>query len=284
MYQHDAVYLERSDLVQLRSKLIGKGTDGSVYDIGNGYLYKIYHDESYFSNINIQHPLLDGYEDDDVKIAQKGMYSPLKEFYPYFRYVDGDGVRIVGENAIQLAIEKQKYVERTCLPLAPIYVDFRFKGCVLKKHAYHLQLHSLMFLPKELKRKILLSILESIEELLDCNIYHLDIANYSDDRRLSTHSNILVSLFGKPQLIDIDGKSAFYLERENSVLLSKCLRGLNILILKFYYDIDVYDEMLEEDFWMAEQSLQKQKVTDEGIHDLLYRDCDIVTLRKVLTR
>lgn len=283
MIQQDAVYLDKMELIHLKKKLIGKGTDGCVYDIGGGCLYKIYHDGSYFSNINVEHPLLPN-NDEDIKIAQKGMYSSLKEYYPYFRYVDSNGVRIVGETAIHLAIEKQKDIKMTQLPIAPIYVDRRFKGCVLKKHSFHFQLHSLMFLPKEIKRKILLSIIDSVEELLSCNIYHLDIANYADDRRMSTHSNILVSVLGKPQLIDIDGKSAFYLEKENSILAFKCLRGLTVLILKYYYDIDVYDEMLDEDFWMAEQSLQQQNASDEVIHDLLYCDCDISTLRKVLTR
>lgn len=282
MEKYNSVYLDKMDLVKLKKRLIGKGTDGSVYDVGNGYLYKIYHDGSFFSNINVEHPLLVG--DEDVKIAQKGIYPSLKEYYPYFRYFDSNGVRIIGETAIQLAIEKQKYVKRTQLPVAPIYVNSRFKGCVLKKHTLHCQLHSLIFLPKSVKKKILLSIVDNVEELLESNIYHLDIANYSDDRRLSTHSNILVSVRGIPQLIDIDGKSAFYLENESPVLFSKCLRGLTVLILKYYYDIDVYDEMLPEDFWMMEQSLHQQKVSDEEINDLLYRDCDISVLRRVLTK
>ena len=284
MNKYEDVYLSRTDVLDLQKRLIGKGTDGCVYDVGHGYLYKIYHDESFFSDIKVRHPFLDGFEDDDIKIAQKGMYSSIKEFYPHFKYVDTNGVRIGGEEAIYLAIEKQKYIKKTQLPLAPIFVNSRFKGCVLKKHSYHCQLHSLTFLPGRYKAKIMLSILDSIEELLDNNIYHLDVSNYPDDKSKTTHSNILVSMLGVPQLIDVDGKSTFFLEHNSDTLLSHCLTGLNFLFLQFYYDLDVPDEMLDDDFWMFGQELEKRNVPDEYIDSLLYRECDISGMRKILKR
>lgn len=283
-WSNNAVYLKRSEVLKLKKKLIGKGTDGCVYDMGNGYLFKIYHDVSFFSNIKVHSHLLDKFEDEDIKIAQRGMYSFLKENCPYFKYVDSEGVRIRGDHAIYLAMEKQKNIKRTSLPLAPIYVDSRFKGCVLKKHAFHLHLHSLMCLPKEYKSKILLSIIDNVDELLSSNIYHLDIANFPNDKSRISHSNILVSLSGVPQLIDVDGKSAVYLENDNSYLYQICIRGLNFLILKFYYDIDIPDEVFEEDFNEFERLLYEQGVQGTDMENLLYQDCDLPGLRKILTK
>lgn len=284
MSQHDAVYLEKTDLIKLKSKMIGKGTDGSVYDVGNGFLYKIYHDESCFSDISVEHPFLDGFEDEDIKIAQKGAYAFMEEVRPYFSYVDAEGVRIRGDKVIYLALEKQKDVKLTQLPLAPIYVDSRFKGCVLRKHNLHLQIHSLMGLPKWFKSKVLVSVCDSVEELLYNYIYHLDLANYPDELRKVSHSNVLVSLGGKTQLIDVDGKSAIYCEVENLVLYEKCLRSLNDLVLKFYFNIDVPDEVFDADIDMMASRLEQQCVKDEYISDLLELECDISTLRKVLKK
>ena len=41
------------------------------------------------------------------------------------------------------------------------------------------------------------SIIDNVEELLSSNIYHLDIANFPNDKSRMSHSNILVSLSGK---------------------------------------------------------------------------------------
>lgn len=281
---YDDVYLSKSDVRGLRRRIIGKGTDGCVYDIGGGLLYKIYHDESHFSNIDMKHPFLSGYEDEDIKIVQKGMYSTIKKFYPHFQYVDGEGVSINGEEIIYLAREKQKNIRYSQLPLAPIFVNSRFKGCVLKKHSFHCQLHSLAFMPEKYKRKLMFYIIDCVEELLENYIYHLDLDNYPDDKSFSTHSNILVSPFGRPQVIDLDGKSAFYLEKENSILLQKCLDGLNFLFLTFYYGLDIPDEMLDEDFMELERLLLVRNVKDEYMDDLLYRSCDISKLRRILSK
>lgn len=283
MSQYDGVYLSKDDVHKLRRRLIGRGTDGCVYDVGGGLLYKIYHDESYFSNIDMKHPFLSGYEDEDVKIVQKGMYSSIKKFCPHFQYVDGEGVLINGEEIIYLARQKQENIKFSQLPLAPIFVNSRFKGCVLKKHSLHCQLHSLTFMPEAYKRMVMFSIIDCVEELLENCIYHLDLDNYPDDKSMATHSNILVSLFGVPQLIDLDGKSSFYLENENPILLQKCLDGLNFLFLTFYYGLDVPDEILDEDFLELERLLLMKGIPDEYMDDLLYRSCDISRLRKILS-
>lgn len=52
-------------------------------------------------------------------------------------------------------------------------------------------------MPEKYKRKLMFYIIDYVEELLENYIYHLDLDNYLDDKSFSTHSNILVSPFGK---------------------------------------------------------------------------------------
>ena len=278
----EAVYLSRNDVANLQRKLIGKGTDGSVYDVGHGYLYKIYHDGSAFSDIDVAHPLLDGYED-DVKIYQKGKSYLYRNHNFCFKYTDINDVRISAQDSIYLAIQRQKDIQYTRLPLAPIYVNSRFKGCVLKKHAFHCQFHSFSFLPEEQRRKLLLLVTERVEEIVRHYIYPLDIWNRPCEKKLS-HSNILLSLLGVPELIDMDGKSTIYTEKEDFSLLQNVLRGLNILVLEFLYNIDLSDEMTDEDVSLLEQFLFYKGLSDNYVDKLVYQEADFSTLRKVLKR
>ncbi|MCI6266684.1 MAG: hypothetical protein MR598_07575 [Erysipelotrichaceae bacterium] len=278
----DAVYLSRNDVTNLQRKLIGKGTDGSVYDVGNGYLYKIYHDGSLFSDIKVQHPLLDDYED-DVKIYQMQNSLKLNRKESHFRYMDRDGVRITGEEAIYRAIQRQKYIHYTQLPLAPIYVNSRFKGCVLKKHSFHFQLYSFSFLSLEKKKRLLSLIVDRVEELVQYYIYPLDVFNRPNEKSLS-HSNILVSLRGIPELIDVDGASTVYLEETSSNLLFETLNSLNILVLEYLYDLEIPDEMLDEDILELEQFLFKRGISEKFVSDLAHQEADFSTLRKILKR
>lgn len=279
----EAVYLSRNDVANLQRKLIGKGTDGSVYDVGHGYLYKIYHDGSAFSDIDVAHPLLDGYED-DVKIYQKGKSYLYHNHNSCFKYTDINGVRISAQDSIYLAIQRQKDIQYTQLPLAPIYVNSRFKGCVLKKHAFHFQFHSFSFLPEEQRRKLLLLVIDRVEELVQHYIYPLDISNSPLRDKLS-HSNILVSLLGIPQLIDMDGKSTIYREQENFYLLQSVYEGLNCLLLEFLYHIDVFHEIyIDEDILGLSQFLFDKGLSDSYIDKLVLQEADFSTLRKILKR
>lgn len=277
----DLVHLSKGDVFNLQRRLIGRGTDGNVYDVGNGILYKIYHDSSFFSDIDVLHPLLDGIED-DIKIYQRGNSSLFRNNdCSYFKYIDSSGVRISGQESIMLAIQRQKNIRYTQLPLAPIYVNSRFKGCVLRKHKLHFQLHYFSFLSEARKRQILLLIMDRVEELVRLYIYPLDVCNRPIGDKLS-HSNILLSLFGIPQLIDVDGKSTIYMEQEDEFLLQQVLRGLNVLTLEFLYCLDINDEMLHDDILELEQFLYGKGLPENCVDKLLTQEADFTTLRKVL--
>lgn len=279
----DAVYLSRSDVSNLQRKLIGKGTDGSVYDVGHGYLYKIYHDSSAFSDIDVAHPLLDNFED-DVKIYQKGNSYLFHNYHSCFKYIDIHGVRISARESIYLAIQRQKDILYTQLPLAPIYVNSRFKGCVLKKHSFHFQLHYFSCLPLELKKKILLLVLDRVEELVRHYIYPLDISNNPFVDKLS-HSNILVSLLGIPELIDMDGKSTIYREQEDFYLLQSVYQGFNCLLLEFLYQIDVFHEIyVDENILGVSQFLYEKGFLENDIDKLVLQEADFSTIRRILKR
>lgn len=282
MSNFEAVYLTIDDIISLknRNRLIGKGTDGSVYDVGGGYLYKIYHDRS-FNHLSKIDSFVFVSDDSDVKIAVKGAYNYTFKKENNFRYYDVNGVRVNGEDAIYRAILLQNKIKLTSLPVAPIYVNSRFKGCVLKKHKFHFDLHKLSFLSMSQKKKILSLIIDRVEELMSYYVYHLDICNCPSDRVLS-HSNVLISLLGVPEIIDLDGKSTIYRESEDKVLLNKCLMGLNVLVLEFLYGIDIATEMLDDDLIMVERTLLKKQVPDEYVEELMFQEANFSSLRRIL--
>ena len=127
----DAIYLNKEDLENY--KLIGKGTEAKVYRVNNNTLYKIYtiplreKDNHRDGNYIV--------DEDGVKVVVNKGNASIKNIDPYPYYVDASGVKKVYDaNVIYDAMKRQENIKGTSLPQAPIYLDGKFKGCVLKNH------------------------------------------------------------------------------------------------------------------------------------------------------
>lgn len=267
------IYLTQNDFNKLLSKEIGHGTDGAVFKYTNEYLIKIYH--SSLRKMNNQNS-----DDSDIKIydgnVQNNNFCEPINYY----YLD---VKLRSSNAIDLVIDKQKYIKRTHLPQAPVYIDERFSGYVLKK-INGIQIHKLRAMPLKYKLKIIEDVIISVKELLDNYIYHIDLANspYSLACHINErgkienvgHSHVLVNPFTlKTNIIDLDGKSTIYTESSKEIYERKTMYGLCVLIIEFLLNVDLKE--YEEDFDLLIKHLNNKKIPKQFIESLCYCDLDI---------
>ena len=158
-------------------KLIGEGTEAKIYKKDNDTLYKIY-----TSPINEEHkPIIKPsfiydyvIDEDNVKVVQKNkkiINTTNANPYPY--YLDNNGVKTIYDaHVIYEATLRQPHITKTDLPKGVIYLDGKFNGCILKNHKHTTDLHNMYFLPRKIKLRILLELLEKLKELTDNNIYH----------------------------------------------------------------------------------------------------------------
>lgn len=246
-----ALNLTMDDIRNLRE--IGNGTEGRVFKYDNKYLLKIYRKQ--LKNIIKADSKYDKY----IKIYDKNSLV-LDKSYEYFNYFITNGdedVRIRNKDGLKMAIERQKLVKRSVLPIDIVYINGLFAGCLLEK-ANGIQIHKLIGMPVNLKRKIVKNLLLDIEELLNNYIYHVDIANspfsiglFIDEKgnvnSKRGHSHVLINPINlNTSLIDLDGKSTIYMERYNYNLEQKCLMNLTRLIIEFLFKLDT-DEIKETD-------------------------------------
>lgn len=261
----EPIYLSSGDLEKLKNKQIGMGSEAIVYNAGRGVLYKIYHNDisRKISSGLFDERMIKRYpsDDSDIKIVSEIKdIIPMRHIDKYFSYYDKENVRIHRNNAILMAIERQNKIEHTSLPIAPIFHENENKllGCALKHHKRHYNLHSFSLLPRKTKIEILKKLLRNVEELLNANIYHVDLANKKVDKL--SHSNVLLSLSLEPQIIDIDGRSAIYTEKpeesldenekkhlisRNQHLYNTSLASFSALLLDFIYGEDLVENNYE---------------------------------------
>lgn len=218
-------------------------------------------------------------EKDSVKIYEKGNYDErvfdVLTAYIYNEESD-ERLKLPSKNAIKLAIEKQKRITKTRLPKNLVYVEKIFAGCLID-YQKGIQIHKLKGLPFSLKRQITLEILKIVRELIENNIYHVDLDNspYSSKsvfihsngtKELVGHSHILVDYRLHPHLIDLEGKSTIYTQRKDELYEHECLFRLMNLIFDFLFDIDI-DGLYNIDFEKEalEFELEKAGVDDKHI-------------------
>lgn len=248
------LYLQFSDLEKLQKKEIGHGTDGTVYRLNKDYLIKIYHTN--FRKLKKMQATLS--DIDDVKIFDRNSYKPAKhnEIINYYTF-DGDAVKISSNEAIFRAMDRQQNVTMTNLPQNVVYINNRVAGCILKR-SKGVQIHKLTGLPLKQRKKIFLTLLKQVDELLKNYIYHVDLDNspfstsiyINEDGMMEKvgHSHVLVELPSlKPHIIDLEGKSTIYTEQESKKLEAQCLYNLCRLTTEFLCRIDLDDyEDLDE--------------------------------------
>lgn len=266
----EAIYLNKNDLDKY--KLIGKGTEAKVYKVNSNYLYKIY--TIPLREKNTDKNGIYTIDEDGVKVVNSKGRASIKNVDPYPYYIDYSGVKKVYDaNVIYDAINRQKNIKGTFLPLAPIYLDGKFKGCVLKNHNHYINMHSLFLLPKKVKLTILSNLLKKVKELTDNNIYHCDLCNYKVDEY--THSNVLINPFNlNTEIIDVDGKSTVYAKTYNDTLYNRTYLNFNLLAIKYLYDIDYDKELQEEDIDnIIIDLMDLTKLSYKDIYDILDYNC-----------
>lgn len=272
-FKLDPLFLKRNDIEKL--KLIGYGKDANVYDAKNGLLYKIYH-----KNLLGPHNIFAGaiYDIDGVRIDKPLMSENFKT--NYLTYIDKDNIKLFSFLAINGAIKKQEFVDNTFLPLAPIYINNHFEGCVLKYHKYYIGIHNICIGPTILKLKVLKEVLNNVSELLNNNIYHIDLDNKKINNE--THSNILISPLGNVEIIDIDGRSAVYRETKSDLLYELSINSCATLFYEILFDLDIHDEIIDNDRDYIEYTLKKEHLPNEFINAYLNGNNTIETLDKML--
>lgn len=254
MVKNEDVFLTKAELNAFLSKQVGLGTDGRVMRFDKNRLMKLYHkymDSSSMKDNN----------DEDVKIYHMGDLNDKKNFIEMFSFYkteeDNEYIKInSNETAIRIAEERQIKVKNTRLPKNAVYVDGRFAGCILAS-IKGIQIHKMMGLPFNFKKKIMKKVLHNVKELMDNYIYHIDLDNspYTTKAirkedgvmKLVGHSHVLINpITLKPQLIDLDGKSTVYTDTYSKAFEEKSLISFNKLMIEFLYSINL-DEYETED-------------------------------------
>ena len=269
----NAIYLIPEDL----KKEIGHGTDGTVYAYNSKYYVKLYH--AYVKDIlmHAKNSL------EETKIYQKNSSSiyTFSEPLTYYSYKEEE-IKIRPKDAIYLAMKRQENVLRNDLPQAPVYLNHRFAGCLIKKVS-GISIHKLIGLPQNIKRKIMLEVLLDIEELLQNNIYPIDLANSPYSTTLGFekgHSHILASPINlSTHIIDLDGKSTIYTEKKNNDYYIRTLNTLNILFLEFYYHLS-YDNYETTD--ELSYDLEQLKIPSTYQKDLVNGTLSISKIKELL--
>lgn len=257
-------------LEELKSlKVIGQGTEGIVYQYSNDILIKVYRKS--LMRIN---------DFDALMIAPDKIYDKdkLKEKkyneHITFRKKENVGhIKIYSKDAISEIAKRQQNVKRTKLPKGSVFIDGKFAGCFLEK-LNGIPIHKLRYMPQKFKLELIRSILLDIEELLEKNIYHLDLDNspcaetkYMDEKGnikiLRGHSHILINPVKKStNLLDLDGKSIVYTDYSDDKLKKYSLHSLCLLLLDFLYGVLLNDDDFEDseilEFYLIRQGINKE--------------------------
>jgi len=185
MQKINPIYLTEDDVKKLLPNEVGRGSDGMVFKYNKEYLIKLYHNKLRFMKSKIT----------DVNILKTFFYEPIT-------YYDEENVKLRSSSAIDMTINRQKEVKRTHLPKAPVYINNRFSGYLIKRLS-GVQIHKLSGMPLMYKKAIIEEVLKSVDELFKNYIYHIDLANSPITKSLHInsrgeiesvgHSNILVN-------------------------------------------------------------------------------------------
>lgn len=226
-----SINLNKESYNKLTKKLIGAGTDGSVYKLSNNKLVKIYH--------NKMAAIIKANSANETRIYNQSK-TKKKHIIEDSISSNDDVLKIYTINPIKEAIRRQKGVKLSKLPIDYVYYNNIFVGCVLER-IRGIQLHKLMGLPKNYKLDIFSNIIKEVKELIENNIYPRDIANspFSINREGSFgHSHILVNPITKStHIIDLDGNSTIYTEKKNDRLLHETEKMVNLLFIEYFFCI-----------------------------------------------
>lgn len=222
----DSIYLTKNDVKALEPLRIAAGSEGTIYRIQKGVLYKIYH--SYSDELLLKISPI--YDENGVNIANYKIRKQIVRKDNILRYVDQDGIRLTREEALYKAIERQKDIHKTFLPKNVIYVNGRVKGCVLHEHSHALKIYKIESFPLRYRLCILKELLSRERELIEHNIYHVDLAQRPSIEFPNT--NVLFQFPNTPQIIDLDGHSAIYTEFFSDKALKRTEDSFALLVME----------------------------------------------------
>ncbi len=265
------LFITHEDLKKWQPYEINRGSNGTIYRIKPGYLYKIYHSQVF---LNDHKPKF--YDEEGVRIFLKSDFAGgLKD------YGDANYVKLCSSESIALAIKKQKDIHLTSLPLGSIYVDFRFKGCILKDYLFSKSIYFVKNFPYGYRKKMMRIILEKVKELLKHYIYPVDLGFKGYNR-----SNVLWNFFPflEPVLIDLDGYSTIYSYEEVPSFYQECVYSLNCLLLEILFDYplkEIYSPMQYEEGKMI---LEEYYVQPSLIDKLVYQTASLDDLTLLLKK
>ena len=265
----DKIYLTSDEFKKVLSQEVGHGTDGIVYKYNKDYLIKLYR-KDFFKKPDelIQNAEMKIYDPNN-----KPRFVPMKQNIRFYIKDENQRMRLNDEWAMKEIIAKQKKVVKTELPKKLVYVDGRFVGILLKK-VKGIQIHKLTGAPFEYKKKVTLSVIEAVKELLENNIYHEDLANSpyaktaytqgDEALRSHGHSHVLLNPFTmKANIIDLDGKSTIYTDYIDKVEEEKTLLNLTQLVLEFLYKVDEEQMDLLDEESITEKNYVKYDVANQ---------------------
>lgn len=197
--------LTERDIINLRYRVIGSGTDANVYKAPNGLAFKIYH-----ANREIK----------------SGEY----------------------ENTIKTLIDRQKEVKLTKLPLGILRKEGTTVGCFMERHRKYFDVNKFAKLSKKHQIMVLHSLLDKVNELVENDIYHLDI-NYQG--RANQTSNIMINRAGQVELVDFDGGSAVVLDQKNAGLANFVFTSTGHAVAERIYEKYRQEQMLDDKDYKA---------------------------------
>ena len=250
-------------------KVIGEGTEGTCYKVGNK-VYKIYHN-LYGTVGRNEHIKVDK---EGVRIYKKRDY---KDFHfkrgPVLSYQDSEGVSLTVRDGLNRAMDKGLKIIQTRLPEKIITVDGRVKGCVYPYYKFTRGIYKSFRKTFKTRLKICKDLLIKVQELLDNNIYPVDLCNKNKTKIFNKNdNNVLLDLKNKPIIIDLEGRSTLYTDYNNPSLKSKSYYSLTLLILeiltKEILTIPLEEEAIDEVYSI----LYNFGLSDELIYNILNDD------------
>jgi len=295
------VMLTKKEVNDLRdyTKEVGHGSDGRVFPYKKKYLIKLYRKSltlDSMAEVDKSGP----YKDDDVKLyvmkknrtsREEQEFNKIKktnkQFITYYRKDDDNpehDTKLASSEAITAAIKRQSDIKRTKLPLASVYYNNKFIGCIIEK-LNGVGIHKLMWLPMNMKIKIINSVIDDLEELINHYVYHRDISNspyasvgYIDEDGKSVHetghSHVLVNpITLKTNIIDLDGKSTIYTERENEQLKQDSIRELLVLVIEYLLSVSLVDYVPNEydtDYVYLNKIMEQYGYDKYDVDDFVY--------------
>lgn len=112
------------------------------------------------------------------------------------------------EKDLKEALLRQENVHLTSLPEGMVLVDDYPAGCILNRFICHENIDKMNYYRKEAQYKILKGLILRVKELVENQIYPLDLNN--QNLLYEEKGNVLVSKTGKVEIIDLDRSSAAY--------------------------------------------------------------------------